>query len=185
MHHLCVYLCRETFGFVLLRSSWRFRVDILQPLINTLCPVHKSASLHVWCSESSWFGSSGWWYPWATNSWSKSWGIIHKICYWAVPGTDNQEKTPISPGAAVLVLLSRTAPRINHCQTCQGIMRNWWSLQKALPALPVASHAAMAGPCQEKHFAKDPAFPPLCSSQIRINALWWYVKKLSVSRLEG
>lgn len=85
-------------------------------------------------------GTSGWWYPWATNSWSKTWGIIHKICYWAVLGMDSQGKTPISPGAAVLVLLSHTIPRIN--QECQGIMRNWWSLQKALTALPVMQ------PCQ-------------------------------------
>lgn len=141
----------------------------------TFCSSHKHTLSCTWKCLSACLmflvwqeGSSGWWYPWATISWSKSWGITHKICYWAVLGMDNQEKKPpISPGAAVLVLLRHTIPRINHCQKCQEIMRNWWSLQKALTALQVMK------PCQghAKKSILQRILPSLCSAACRLELM--------------
>lgn len=79
---------------------------------------------------------------------------------------DNQQKTPISPGAGV------TEPHNTQNKSLPEVSGDSEELVEFTEGTDSsASHAAMAGPCQEKHFAKDPALPQLCSSQIRINAL--------------
>lgn len=72
--------------------------------------------------------------PWATISWRDN---PQNLLLGNAGDGQTQKNPPISPGAAVLVLLRHTIPRLNHCQKHQGIMRSWWSLQKALTALQV------------------------------------------------
>lgn len=144
------------FAFVLLRSSWWLRMDVLQ-LSQTHFVLHMKVPFcmfDVLRALGLAGGSSGWWNPWATNSWSKSWEIIHKNLLLSRAG-DGQPGKKLQ-FHLVLVSQSHTTPRINHCQKCQGILRSWWSLQKALTALPVMQ------PCQampKKAFCKGSCAP--------------------------
>lgn len=169
---MCLFLERNVWVFSpqkqLVVQNGRFAA-----LINTLCPAHESASLHFWCSESSWFGRRQLWLviPLSHNQLEQILGNNPQNLLLGTAGGWTTRKKKISNST--------------WC-SCAGVTEAHNTQNKPLPKASgdyeelveftestdsSASHAAMPGPCQEKHFAKDPALPPLCSSQIRINAL--------------
>lgn len=155
------------FAFVLLRSSWWLRMDVLQ-LSQTHFVLHMKVPFcmfDVLRALGLAGGSSGWWNPWATNSWSKSWEIIHKKSAaeqsW---GWTTREKTPISPGAGV------TEPHNTQNKPLPEVSEDPEELVEFTEGTDSsASHAAMPGHAKKSILQR--ILRSLCSAARRLELM--------------
>lgn len=105
-------------------------------LINTLCPAHESAFLHVWCS---WFGRRQLWLviPLSHKQLEQILGNDPQNLLLSSAGDGQPGKNSHFTWCSCAGAAEPHNTRNKPLPGVSGDLRNWWSLQKALTALPV------------------------------------------------